>query len=109
MLWSLPASTTGARFEPPPPPLGEYSRWSRGAPRARPSKARAVRWPVPVMIRARALPGAQPVRPTTSWTTADRSVVRWLVPASPMVAQAAGFQVAAALVRVRVEILFAEE
>ena len=69
----------------------------------------AVRWPVPVMIRARALPGAQPVRLTISWMTADRSVVRWLVPASPMTAQAAGFQVAAALVRGRVEILFAEE
>ena len=47
------AATTGA---------GGVLMWSRGAPAARPSKARAVRWPVPVMIRARALPGAQPVR-----------------------------------------------
>ncbi len=68
-----------------------------------------MRWPVPVMIRARALPGFQPGRLTISWMTVDRSVVRWLVPASPTVVQAAGFQVAAALVRVRVEGLVAEE
>jgi hypothetical protein len=53
-----------------------------GAP---PSNDSAARLPVPVTITVSALPGAQPGRSTTSWTTAARFGVSCFGPAAPRV------------------------
>src|SRR5919201_724473 len=51
------------------------------------------------MVKASALPLAQPGRLTTSCTKAARSGVRWSLPAAPIVAQAGGDQETEAPVR----------
>src|ERR671932_180386 len=65
----------------------------------------AVRWPLPVMMKARALPLVQPGRLTISCTKLARLGVRWSAPAAPIVVQAGGDQEAEALLRARVETL----
>ena len=56
----------------PPLSIHLYSTWRSGAPAASPSMDSAVRLPLPVMIKARALPETQPGRLTISWMTAAR-------------------------------------
>jgi hypothetical protein len=66
--------------------------------------ASAVRCPLPLTMKAIALPLAQPGRPTTCYITAARLGVRWFPPAWPAL-QAAGDHCTEALVRGREETL----
>src|SRR5262245_51689789 len=71
------------------------------------SKANAVRVPVPVITKAIALPALQPGRLMICCTMLATLGVRWLAPASLTRAQAAGAQATVAVVRGRLEMLFA--
>jgi hypothetical protein len=55
------------------------------------------------MMIARSFPADQSSRSTISWITFEMSGVRWAGPASPLLVQAAGDQLAVSLVRVRAE------
>src|SRR5204862_8269221 len=90
---SAPALTLGAVLGGGGPVL--YSTCRSGAPAGLLSQARAVRWPVPVTMSARALRLAQPARLTISWIRLLRSGVRSLAAASPISVQGTGCQVAA--------------
>ena len=68
-----------------------------------PSNASAVRLPVPVTMTARALPLAQPGRPTISRTTDERSGVRWSGPCTCFVGHGGGTHATLAPVRGRDE------
>jgi hypothetical protein len=81
-----------------------YSKCRSGAVGALPSNASAVRCPLPVMMKAIALPLAQPGRLTTCCITAARLGVRWFAP-SWLALQAAGDHCTEALVRGREETL----
>src|SRR5688572_2748124 len=80
---------------------------SFGARAELPSKATAVRVPVPVITKTIALPEIQPGRFVISCTMLARFGVRWLGPASLAMFQAAGAQGTVAVVRGRLEMLLA--
>ena len=63
-----------------------------------PSKASAVRRPVPLSWKPRALPWAQPGRLTTAWTREEMSGVCCAAVLAPTVFQAGGFQATDAVV-----------
>ena len=95
IVWSAPASTTGAWLMGVVP----YSTCNRGAAAGIPSYASAVRSPLPLTIITNELPLDQPGRSTISWMIGDKSGVRWSGPATPTVVQATGDQCTAAVVR----------
>ncbi|MCY1300359.1 hypothetical protein D9M70_499210 [compost metagenome] len=68
----------------------EYSTCRSGAAAGLPSKAPAVRVPVPVIRNTMSLSATQPSRLTISWMIALRSGVRWAGSAAPRVAQSTG-------------------
>ena len=97
-VWSVPALALGAWLVGGAPPL-VYSMWSKGA--KVPSKASAVRRPVPVIWTARALPWTQPGRLTIAWTRAAMSGVCCAAVLALTVDHAGGFQGTEAVVRAR--------
>ena len=88
-------------------PVASYTTCSSGAPLLEPSKASAVRWPLPVTSSTSARPDCQPGRFTTCWISGARPVARCSGPAAPTVGQGSGVQLAEAAVVARPATLFA--